>query len=130
MLLIYGVLHLRVSLLTTLLATLAALHFNGGDLWASMIVGALVFAGFWIFSALGSESCVKYHEDDCRFDQEQPRFNVDGTPMVGSFDTNGNPYGVTSPAVNVNGAPMVGGVRLDIFGNSFGSTFNGPFHHG
>ena len=28
-------------------------------------------------------------------DLSEPDFNVDGTPMVGLVDTNGNPYGVT-----------------------------------
>ena len=26
----------------------------------------------------------------------EPSFNIDGTPMMGSFDMNGNPYGITS----------------------------------
>jgi hypothetical protein len=30
------------------------------------------------------------HQDD------RPKTNIDGTPMMGSFDTNGNSYGVTS----------------------------------
>lgn len=35
-------------------------------------------------------------EDYCDSDSEvKPLFNIDGTPMFGDFDANGNPYGLT-----------------------------------
>jgi hypothetical protein len=30
-----------------------------------------------------------------RLDEDHPQFNIDGTPMMGAFDMNGNIYGVT-----------------------------------
>jgi hypothetical protein len=50
----------------------------------------------------------------------EPAFNIDGTPMLGAFDIHGNPYGVTSPTVNVDGTPMVGSV--DMHGHPYGVT--------
>lgn len=51
--------------------------------------------------------------------------NVDGTPMVGSVDIRGHPFGVTDdtfsdPAVNIDGTSMAGSV--DIYGNPFDVT--------
>jgi len=33
------------------------------------------------------------HDDDDLFQESTPMFNVDGTMMMGDFDTNGNMYG-------------------------------------
>lgn len=47
-------------------------------------------------------------------------FNVNGLPMMGYVDVNGNPIGaVDTHPVNVNGMPMAGGI--DVLGNSFGT---------
>ena len=56
-----------------------------------------------------------------------PAFNVDGSPMLGAFDINGNAYGVSSsmnngPCVNIDGTPMVGDSGVDMNGNIFGIT--------
>jgi len=50
----------------------------------------------------------------------QPSCNIDGTPMLGAIDINGNPHGVTTPACNIDGTPMVGWV--DIHGHPYGVT--------
>lgn len=54
-----------------------------------------------------------------------PDFNIDGTPMVGMLDIDGNTYGMSSfmfdePSVNIDGTPMFGGV--DTNGNPYGIT--------
>lgn len=48
-----------------------------------------------------------------------PSFNIDGTPMLGSFDMNGNPFGVTS-------SPGIHDMfSSDSFGSdSFGSSWS------
>jgi hypothetical protein len=52
-----------------------------------------------------------------------PSSNVNGLPMVGAVDVNGNTFGsVSVHPTNVSGLPMHGGV--DACGNPFGSTGN------
>ena len=66
-----------------------------------------------------------------KWDNLSPSVNVDGTPMVGGVDINGNVFGVTSnswlddhssssPSFNIDGTPMIG--DLDIHGNVYGVT--------
>ena len=66
-----------------------------------------------------------------KWDDLSPSVNVDGTPMVGGVDINGNVFGVTSnswlddhssssPSFNIDGTPMIG--DLDIHGNVYGVT--------
>jgi hypothetical protein len=53
-----------------------------------------------------------------------PSSNVNGLPMVGAVDVNGNTFGsVSVHPTNVNGLPIHGGV--DACGNPFGSTGSG-----
>lgn len=65
-------------------------------------------------------------------------FNIDGSPMMGSVDIHGNPYGFTKtddsfsswlmdsgPMVNIDGSPMMG--DIDIHGNPFGVTDDHSF---
>lgn len=52
-----------------------------------------------------------------------PAFNIDGTPMVGSVDANGQPYGFplsahSEPAFNLDGTPMLG--DFDSYGRMHG----------
>lgn len=100
---------------------------------------------FGVKSASTSMSGSALGDHDHRFELLEPAFNVDGTPMMGSVDINGNPYGVTKgmfepmvgvhdsdgipdiiamnflePTVNIDGTPMVGAV--DINGNAYGVT--------
>lgn len=49
-----------------------------------------------------ADSCADSTDDDLSDDHEDfvqsdmPSFNIDGTPMIGMLDINGNPYGITS----------------------------------
>lgn len=66
--------------------------------------------------------------------------NIDGSPMVGLVDINGNPYGVANvsayeasssfmddggPFVNIDGTPMCG--DIDMHGNPYGVTSDDAF---
>ena len=94
-------------------------------------------------SALGQqdfgEDAASIHHS---FADSEPAFNIDGTPMLGAFDMNGNPYGVTQShndfidysgtdhatfeddpfehCVNIDGTPMCG--DIDIHGDPCGVT--------
>ncbi|MCE2661172.1 MAG: hypothetical protein LW854_23580, partial [Rubrivivax sp.] len=49
----------------------------------------------------------------------EPAFNIDGTPMLGSFDIHGNPYGVTEPISDGSLSHMG---MSDDFGGAFDSS--------
>jgi hypothetical protein len=49
----------------------------------------------------------------------EPAFNIDGTPMLGSFDIHGNPYGVTEP-ISDDSLSHMG--MSDDFGGAFDSS--------
>lgn len=68
----------------------------------------------------------------------RPSVNIDGSPMVGDVDINGNPYGITGslgggldvdpsqPVVNIDGTPMLG--SLDLHGRPYGITDSWSSH--
>lgn len=76
-------------------------------------------------AASGIAAASTFDDDDTDM-QTGPVVNIDGTPMIGNMDINGNPYGVTSRemfdglSVNIDGSPMFDGI--DIHGNPFGMT--------
>jgi hypothetical protein len=43
----------------------------------------------------GSGSMLGSDDGASLFNDNQPAFNIDGTPMMGSIDVHGNPYGIT-----------------------------------
>lgn len=61
----------------------------------------------------------------------KPMVNIDGTPMMGDFDMNGNPFGVTNPDSFGGGLSGGlddswsggGGFNDDSFGGGMGSGF-------
>jgi len=59
---------------------------------------AAVSAAYLLFKAIQSISSKKPHQKN----RGLPAFNVDGTPMMGAFDMNGNPYGIASSIINDN----------------------------
>lgn len=85
-------------------------------------------AGFGSFAATHSDS-----GDDSAMDFS-PTMNVDGTPMMGNVDINGNPFGATStlssgfdePAFNIDGTMMMG--DFDTNGNPYGVTSDHSFN--
>ena len=97
---------------------------RAGQSRVSTARGVAVGAGAAAAAGLAAAS-VNFDDDDGG-SHFSPTVNIDGTPMVGGVDINGNPFGITSsifdnhPSVNIDGTPMVGSV--DINGNSYGVT--------
>lgn len=89
--------------------------------------GAAVGAGAAAAADLAAASANFDDDDDDGGSHFSPSVNIDGTPMVGGVDLNGNVFGVTSsslfddhPSFNIDGSPMMGGI--DIHGNPYGVT--------
>lgn len=61
----------------------------------------------------GSDALISTNEFDSR-----PAVNIDGTPMLGDFDINGNAYGVTEIDHGTNDALSSDTTSLDIGGDS------------
>lgn len=91
---------------------------RAGQSRVSTARGAAVGAG--AAAAAGLAAASVHFDDDDGGSHFSPSVNIDGTPMVGGLDLNGNAFGVTSPSVNIDGSPMMGGV--DIHGNPYGVT--------
>ena len=98
---------------------------RAGQRRVSTARGVAVGAGAAAAAGLAAAS-VNFDDDDGG-SHFSPTVNIDGTPMVGGVDLNGNAFGITSsssfdsfPSVNIDGTPMVGSV--DINGNSYGVT--------
>ena len=62
----------------------------------TVVIAFIVIAIFNIiyYSVKGGQGESEQRELSKRRGPEKPMFNVDGSLMVGDFDTNGNPYGV------------------------------------
>lgn len=96
--------------------------------------GLAVSAGSVGTSGFFAQSVKSGYEEDSynvHLNEFPPAVNIDGSPMVGSIDINGNVYGITShnifdnalssgPSVNIDGSPMIGDV--DIHGCTYGLT--------
>lgn len=92
--------------------------------FASRVAATSGGAGLFGLAAAGTMAAAQ--ADD------KPAFNIDGSPMLGDFDANGNPYGVTGrdpfehtfhdsgPSFNVDGTAMHG--SFDSNGNTYGNT--------
>ena len=83
----------------------------------------------WSDSAPPSATCFEgaalaapasLHDDEHTTLQMEPAFNIDGTPMLGSFDIHGNPYGVTEPLSDESLSH--GNMWDDIGSGGFGSS--------
>ena len=59
---------------------------------------AAVSAAYLLFKAIQSIGSKKPQQKN----RGLPAFNVDGTPMMGAFDMNGNPYGIAPSMFNDN----------------------------
>ena len=73
-----------------------------GDTWVLFFVAWLVLIsiGRTRFSAGGGDN-YNYDNDDWQFPEDHgPSVNIDGTPMCGYVDANGNPYGVTRSSID------------------------------
>jgi len=75
-----------------------------GDTWVLFFVAWLVLisigrAGFSVGG--GDNYSYNYDNDDWQFPEDHgPSVNIDGTPMCGYVDANGNPYGVTRSSID------------------------------
>lgn len=73
---------------------------RAGQSRASTVRGAAVGAGAASVVGLAAASANLADEEGgnhgVKWDDSSPSVNVDGTPMVGSIDIHGNPYGVTN----------------------------------
>ncbi len=102
---------------------------RAGQSRVSTARGAVIGAG--AAAAAGLAAASANFDDDDGGSHFSPSVNIDGTPMLGGVDLNGNAFGVTStslfddhfsssPSFNIDGSPMMGSV--DIHGNPYGVT--------
>ena len=71
-----------------------------------LVIASFIFGFAWEFKDSIKRKLTSYsrstqtgcaaHNDDDLFQKSTPMFNVDGTMMMGDFDTNGNMYGCSS----------------------------------
>ena len=71
-------------------------------IWNLALLMAAVSAAYLLFKAIQSICSKKTRVEPNHKNRGLPAFNVDGTPMMGAFDMNGNPYGIASSMFNDN----------------------------
>lgn len=92
------------------------------------IVGGMFGGGDRLHAALEERDYLNAQIE--AMDAGKPMVNIDGTPMMGDVDINGNPYGVTqvgsfgsSGGFDDNFGSGTGGFSDDSFGSSMNNDF-------